>query len=126
MAGEGGFREVRDLHASQGAGGINTTPADVAKWWRNFKTGELGGPAVIKELTTSFVLNDGKPSNYGLGLFLDTNRGLKRWQHGGNDVAHSSTFVYYPALDAGYVVFSNYQGGPGNLATVVADAFFGD
>ena len=126
IAGEGGFREVRDLHASQGAGGINTTPADVAKWWRNFKTGELGGPAVIKEMTTSFVLNDGKPSNYGLGLFLDTNRGLKRWQHGGNDVAHSSTFVYYPDLDAGYVVFSNYQGVPGNLANVVADAFFGD
>jgi hypothetical protein len=92
---------------------------------RNLKTGELGGPAVIKELTTSFVLNDGKPSNYGYGLFLDTNRGLKRWQHGGNDIAHSSTFVYYPDLDAGYVVFSNYQGVPGGIAGVVADAFFG-
>jgi len=126
IAGEGGFREVRDLHASQGAGGINTTPGDIAKWFRNFKTGELGGPEVIKELTTSFVLDDGKPANYGKGVFLDTNRGLKRWQHGGNDIAHSSTLVYYPDLDAGYVVFSNYQGVPGNLATVVADAFFGD
>jgi CubicO group peptidase (beta-lactamase class C family) len=126
IAGEGGFREVRDLHASQGAGGINTTPGDIAKWFRNLKTGELGGPEVIKELTTSFVLNDGKPTNYGKGVFLDTNRGLRRWQHGGNDVAHSSTLVYYPDLDAGYVVFSNYQGVPGNLANVVADAFFGD
>jgi CubicO group peptidase (beta-lactamase class C family) len=126
IAGEDGFREVRDLHASQGAGGINTTPGDVAKWFRNLKTGELGGPEVIKELTTSFVLNDGKPANYGKGVLLDTNRGLRRWQHGGNDVAHSSTFVYYPDLDAGYVVFSNYQGVPGNLANVVAEAFFGD
>jgi hypothetical protein len=42
-----------------------------------------------------------------------------------NDVAHSSTFVYYPDLDAGYVVFSNYQGVPGGIANVVADAFFG-
>jgi CubicO group peptidase (beta-lactamase class C family) len=125
IAGEGGFREVRDLNASQGAGGIHTTPGDIAKWWRNFKTGELGGPAVIKEMTTSFVLNNGKPSNYGYGLFLDTERGLRRWQHGGNDVAHSSTFVYYPDLDAGYVVFSNYQGVPGGIASVVADAFFG-
>ena len=126
IAGEGGFREVRDLYGSAGAGGIHTTPGDVAKWFRNLKTGELGGPQVIKEMTTSFVLNDGKPSNYGYGVFLDTNRGLKRWQHGGNDVAHSSTFVYYPDLDAGYVVFSNYQSVPGNLANVVADAFFGD
>lgn len=125
IPGEGGFREVRDLHGSTGAGGIYTTPGDVAKWMRNLKTGALGGPAVIKELTTSFVLNDGKPSNYGYGVFLDTNRGLRRWQHGGNDIAHSSTFVYYPDLDAGYVVFSNYQGVPGGIAGVVADAFFG-
>jgi CubicO group peptidase (beta-lactamase class C family) len=125
IAGEGGFREVRDLHASQGAGGINTTPADIAKWFSNFKTGKLGGPAVIKEMTTSFVLNDGKPSNYGYGIFLDSTRGVRRWQHGGNDIAHSSTLVYYPDLDAGYVVFSNYQGVPGNIANVVADAFFG-
>jgi CubicO group peptidase (beta-lactamase class C family) len=125
IAGEGGFREVRDLYGSAGAGGIHTTPGDVAKWMRNLKTGELGGPAVIKELTTSFVLNDRKPSNYGYGIFLDSTRGVRRWQHGGNDVAHSSTFVYYPDLDAGYVVFSNYQGVPGGIANVVADAYFG-
>ena len=125
IAGEGGFREVRDLYGSAGAGGIHTTPGDVAKWMHNFKTGALGGPAVKKEMTTSFVLNSGSPTNYGYGLFLDTTRGLKRWQHGGNDVAHSSTFVYYPDLDAGYVVFSNYQGVPGGIAEVVADAFFG-
>ena len=125
IAGDFGFREVRDLYGSAGAGGIHTTPGDVAKWFRNLKTGELGGPAVIKELTTSFVLNDGKPSNYGYGIFLDSTRGVRRWQHGGNDVAHSSTFVYYPDLEAGYVVFSNYQGVPGGIAGVVADAFFG-
>ena len=125
IAGAGGFREVRDLHGSAGAGGIHTTPSDVAKWMHNLKTGQLGGPAVIKEMTTSFVLTSGKPSNYGYGVFLDSTRGLRRWQHGGNDIAHSSTFVYYPDLDAGYVVFSNYQGVPGGIAGVVADAFFG-
>ena len=50
---------------------------------------------------------------------------IRRWQHGGNDVAHSSTFVYYPDLDAGYVVFSNYEGVPGGIAGVVADSFLG-
>ena len=125
LPGDGGFREVRDLHGSAGAGGIYTTPGDAAKWMRNLKTGELGGSAVIRELTTSFVLNNGKPSNYGYGVFLDSTRGLRRWQHGGNDIAHSSTFVYYPDLDAGYVVFSNYQGVPGGISNVVADAFFG-
>ncbi len=125
QAGAFGFREVRDLHASAGAGGIYTTPGDIAKWMHNYKTGALGGPAVIKEMTTSFVLNSGAPANYGYGIFIDSTRGVKRWQHGGNDVAHSSTFVYFPDLDAGYVVFSNYQGVPGGIAGVVADAYFG-
>jgi hypothetical protein len=125
IAGDFGFREVRDLHGAAGAGGIYTTPGDAAKWMRNLKTGELGGPAVIKELTTSFVLNDGKPSNYGYGIFLDSTRGVRRWQHGGNDIAHSSTWVYYPDLDAGFVVLSNYQSVPGGLANVVPEAFFG-
>jgi hypothetical protein len=80
---------------------------------------------VIKEFTTSFRLNDGKPTNYGYGIYVDSTRGARRWQHGGNDIAHSSTFVYYPDLDAGYVVFSNYQGVPGGIAGVVAEGFFG-
>jgi CubicO group peptidase (beta-lactamase class C family) len=126
IPGPGGFGEVRDLHGSAGAGGIYTTPGDAAKWMRNFRAAELGGPDVIRELTTPFVLTNGSPTNYGLGLFLDTNRGMRRWQHGGNDIAHSSTFVYYPDLDAGYVVFSNYQGVPGGIAGVVAEAFFGE
>jgi CubicO group peptidase (beta-lactamase class C family) len=126
IPGPGGFREVRDLHGAAGAGGIHTTPGDIAKWMRNFKTAQLGGEGVIRELTTPGSLNSGASTNYGLGIFVDTNRGLRRWQHGGNDVAHSSTFVYYPDLDAGYVVFSNYQGVPGGIAGAVADAFFGE
>lgn len=126
IAGDGGFQEVRDLHQAQGAGGMYTTPADMARWMRNFRTGELGGPEVIRELTTPYTLTSGESTNYGLGLFIDTNRGLRRWQHGGNDIAHSSTFIYYPDLDAGYVVFSNYQGVPGGIAGVVAEAFFGE
>jgi CubicO group peptidase (beta-lactamase class C family) len=126
IPGDGGFREVRDLHGAAGAGGMYTTPGDVAKWMRNFRTGELGGLEVIRELTRPGALNNGTTTNYGLGIFVDTNRGLRRWQHGGNDIAHSSTFVYYPDLDAGYVVFSNYQGVPGGIASVVAEAFFGE
>lgn len=103
-----------------------TTPGDIARWMRNFETAELGGPEVIRELTTPYTLTDGESTNYGLGLFIDTNRGLRRWQHGGNDIAHSSTFIYYPDLDAGYVVFSNYQGVPGGISGVVAEAFFGE
>jgi CubicO group peptidase (beta-lactamase class C family) len=124
IPGEGGFREVRDIPASMGAGGIYTTVGDLARWMGNFATGELGGEGVIREMTTPYVLANGDTTNYGLGLFMDEQGGLRRWQHGGNDVAHSSTFVYYPELDAGYVVLSNYGGMPGSVGRLVAEAFF--
>jgi CubicO group peptidase (beta-lactamase class C family) len=123
---EAGFREVRDLAASIGAGGIYTTVGDLARWMGNFRTAQLGGPEVIRELTTPNVLTSGDTTNYGLGLFIDSDRGLVRWQHGGSDVAHRSTFVYYPDLDAGYVVLSNYAAAPGAAGRTVAETFFGE
>jgi CubicO group peptidase (beta-lactamase class C family) len=123
---EAGYREVRDLGASMGAGGIYTTVGDLARWMGNFRTARLGGPDVIRELTSPNVLTTGDTTNYGLGIFIDSDRGLTRWQHGGADIAHRSTFVYYPDLDAGYVVLSNYAAAPGAAGRTVAEAFFGE
>jgi len=126
IAAEGGYRETADLGASMGAGGVYTTPGDLARWVRNFHTAELGGPDVLREMTTRFVLTDGDTTSYGLGLFIDEDRGLNRVHHGGADIAHRSSFVYYPDLEAGYVVLSNYAGLPGSIAPQVAIAFFGE
>lgn len=123
---EGGFREVRDLGASMGAGGIYTTVSDLAQWMRNLHTAELGGAEVMRQMTTRNILTSGDTTSYGFGLFIDTDRGLRRVQHGGADVAHRSTFVYYPDLEAGYVVLSNHGSIPGSIAPEVAQAFFGE
>lgn len=121
-----GFRETPDLGASMGAGGIYTTAGDLARWMRNLHTAELGGAGVMHELTTRSVLIDGDTTDYGLGLFIDNDRGLSRIHHGGADIAHRSTFVYYPELQAGYLVQSNYSAIPGSIGRGVAEAFFGD
>jgi CubicO group peptidase (beta-lactamase class C family) len=121
-----GFREARDIAGAMGAGSIYTTVADLARWMRNLHTGELGGPDVIRQMTTPFVLTTGDTTEYGLGLFIDTERGLNRIQHGGGDTAHQSTFIYYPELQAGYVVLSNHAAIPGAVGPAVGDAFFGE
>lgn len=120
-----GFREVRDLGASMGAGGIYTTVGDLARWMGNLRSGAHGGEAVRDALTTKFVLTDGDTTSYGLGLFIDEERGLRRIHHGGADVAHRSSFVYYPDLDAGYVVLSNHAALPGTVEREVVEAVFG-
>lgn len=123
---EEGFRTVADLGGSMGAGGIYTTAADLARWMGNLHTGKLGGPEVMREMKTRFILTDGDTTSYGKGIFIDEDRGLARIHHGGADVAHRSTFVFYPELNAGYLVQSNYSNLPGSIGRGVAEAFFGE
>jgi CubicO group peptidase (beta-lactamase class C family) len=121
------YRIGRDLSASTGAGGIYTTIGDLAKWIRNLKTGEVGGKDIIRKMTTRYVLTEGDTTNYGLGLFIDEHRGLKRIYHGGADIAHRSMLVYYPDIDAAVITQSNFASFPVNDITwKTAKAFWGD
>ncbi len=126
VAKEGGYREGRDIASSTGAGGIYSPVGDLAKWIRNFRTGEVGGKDAIRQMTSRFVLADGDTTAYGLGLFIDKHRGLRRIHHGGADIAHRSMLAYYPDIDAAVITQSNNASFPGNIASDVAVAFFGE
>ncbi|HHS14201.1 MAG TPA: serine hydrolase [bacterium] len=123
---EEGFREARDIFASTGAGGIYATVGDLAKWINHFKTAEAGGREVMDRMFEPFVLNSGDTTGYGLGLFIDTHRGLKRIQHGGADIAHRSMVAYYPEIDAGVITQSNNAAFSGGMADALAEIFFGE
>jgi CubicO group peptidase (beta-lactamase class C family) len=122
---EGGlYEEVTDLSGAMGAGGIYTTMDDLAKWIRNLSSPTVGGEEIISEISTSYVLNNGEETGYGLGLGIGEHRGLKTLQHGGADMAHRSMLVYFPDIDAAVVTQSNDAGFRGDHAYTVADAFF--
>ena len=122
---EGGWREAPDLGGAMGAGGMYSTAADLARWMANLGTGAVGGPDVIAQLTTRNVLAGGDTTDYGLGLFVDELRGLRRLHHGGADMAHRSRFDYFPDLDAGLIVHTNSPVVPGSGRAIV-EAFFGE
>lgn len=122
---KGSFDEGRDIGASRGAGGMYATVGDLAKWMTHFRTGKVGGKDIIEQMTTRFVLTGGDTTNYGLGLFVDKQRGLNRIHHGGADMAHRSTLVYYPDIDAGFTIQSNSAAFPGSIANDINEAFFG-
>jgi CubicO group peptidase (beta-lactamase class C family) len=123
---EGVLVETRDIGAAAGAGAVYTTVGDLARWLRNFRTGELGGPELIAAMTTPTVLTGGTATPYGLGIMMDSAQGLRRWHHGGGDIAHRSHFYYYPDLDAGYLVLSNNAAFPGSIPNRIARIFFGE
>ena len=122
--GTGGYIELRDLGGAIGAGGIYSTLGDLQKWVENMANPTLGSPDTFDQMTTSFVLNNGEETGYGFGLFLDKQNGLPRIHHGGADAAHRSQLVYYPSLNAGITLQSNYAGFNSNQAFAIAGFFF--
>ncbi|MDX1396027.1 MAG: DUF3471 domain-containing protein, partial [Gemmatimonadota bacterium] len=109
-----------------GAGGIYSSIADLQTWVENYATPRLGSREIFDEMMTSYVLTDGEETGYGYGLSVDEQRGLRRIQHGGADVAHRSMLAWFPEIDAGVTTQSNHAQFPSSVAFQIAEAFFED
>ncbi len=121
-----GFREATDLPGAMGAGGIYTTLGDLALWLGNLGSGAVGGPALIEEMMTPFVLASGEAIEYGLGLIIVPERGVRRVIHGGADTAHRSHLAFYPDLGIGIIVQSNHAGFQPSVIAGVTELFVGE
>lgn len=125
--GPGGiFLETGDIGGATGAGGIYSTVGDLQTWIENYADPVVGTPAIVQEMMTPNVLTNGDTTGYGLGLFIDEHRGLRRVHHGGADMAHRSQLVYYPEINAGITTQSNHAGFDSSVAFRLAEAFFGE
>lgn len=123
----GGYLTGFGNRAYWGAADIYTTVADLAKWVENLDTGEVGGRAVQQRMRERFVLSSGDTLSYALGVGVAQHRGLERLQHGGSQAGYRAFLSFYPELDAGVVVMSNYDGVDATtLGERVEGIFFGD
>ena len=124
--GPGGiFLEIGDLGGAVGAGSIYSTVGNLQTWIENYADPVVGSPEIVQEMMTPNILTNGDTSGYGLGLFIDDHRGLRRVHHGGADVAHRSQLAYYPEINAGITTQSNHAGFDRSIAFRLAEAFFG-
>jgi CubicO group peptidase (beta-lactamase class C family) len=125
--GPGGvFLEIGDIGGAVGAGGIYSTVGDLQTWIENYANPVVGSPEIVREMMTRNILTNGDTTGYGLGLFIDEHRGLRRVHHGGADMAHRSQLVYYPEINAGITTQSNHAGFNSSMAFRLAEAFFGE
>ncbi|MBT3385633.1 MAG: beta-lactamase family protein [Prolixibacteraceae bacterium] len=122
-----GFKEAGDLDASYGAGGIYTTVEDLAKWMNNFDVASLGGKELVAKLVTPDTLTNGDTLTYGFGIGVDKYKGLKRYSHGGADIAHRAFISYFPEINSGTIVLSNFGAIPlGAMVEEINKAFLGE
>ena len=107
-----------------GATSLFTTVEDLARWNRNFTSGEVGGHDVLRQLQAHGTLDDGARLSYAFGLAHGTHRGRPTIGHGGTDAGYRSEFLRFPDQDLAVAVLCNTDmAGPGRLARGIADVF---
>ncbi len=65
------------------AGALSSNVPDLLTWLWNLYDGEIVTPDSFEQMTTSWTLSDGTPTNYGFGFFTDKWYGLRIAQHTG-------------------------------------------
>jgi CubicO group peptidase (beta-lactamase class C family) len=123
----GGLKISIPVFDTYGATSLFTTVEDMAKWDQNFVDKKVGGEAVIEQLLTPGVLNNGKKLTYAFGLSLGEYKGLKTVGHGGADAGYRADFVRFPDKRLSIVCLCNISNSnPGMLTRRVADVYLAD
>lgn len=92
------------------AGGICSTAKDLASWNRALYGGRIVSPAMLSEMVSAGVLDDGRRTRYGLGIAVGELGGHLAYHHGGDIQGFSSYLAYFPQDSLSVAVLVNTQG----------------
>ncbi|MBV9742969.1 MAG: beta-lactamase family protein [Acidobacteriia bacterium] len=110
-----------------GNSGLYTTPHDLLLWENNFDNPRVGTPELLAEMQKPAVLNNGKPTQYGFGLFLMNYRGQRTVEHSGGGSGISSNLVRYPDQKLAIALQCNSDAiDPNVLTNKIADVYLAD
>jgi len=130
----------RDITVIGPAGAVNSSVNEMSRWVRvhlnggKFEDRQVISPAVVEDLHAAYMPTgnqptraDISPSDYGLGWFVDTYRGHRRVEHGGNIDGFSALVGFLPQDGYGYVILTNKNGTglPELLARTAIDRLLG-
>jgi CubicO group peptidase (beta-lactamase class C family) len=101
------FNRDYDLTEVFSAGAIASTVGDLAKW-----NAALDGETVLnapskERMWTPAKLNDGKPTKYGLGWYVDQVEGHRNIGHGGSTSGFSATIQRFPDDKLAIIILTN-------------------
>lgn len=113
--------DFRNLDIIGPAGSINSNLTDMLKWLRlHLNKGMVNGKQIISEKTIMqlhfpqipcqlmpWMFDEVQFSSYGLGWFIESYRGRKHINHGGNIDGFCSYISFIPEENIGVVILSN-------------------
>jgi CubicO group peptidase (beta-lactamase class C family) len=98
-----------------GAGGIYSTPTDLAKWTLALMNGQVLKPESFALMTTPRKLSGGRISDYGCGLSVKTQSGRQVLSHNGAVSGFNASSAMIPSTRSAVIMICNLDGGLGAL-----------
>ncbi|MEY2411341.1 MAG: hypothetical protein QOF48_4011 [Verrucomicrobiota bacterium] len=98
-----------------GAGGIYSTPGDLAKWDLALMAGKVLKPESYRLMTSPRALADGKMTDYGCGLSIKTQGGRPVLSHNGAVSGFNTWNGMIPSTRSAVIVMCNLEGGYGSI-----------
>jgi len=110
-----GYEQTNHVHINRdydltevfSAGAIASTVGDLAKWNTSLDGETILTAASKEQMWTPAKLNDGKPTKYGLGWYVDTVEGHKNIGHGGSTSGFSATLQRFPDDQLAIIILTN-------------------
>ncbi len=121
--------DAQGVHANPeavvvGNSGLYTTAHDLLLWENNFDNPRVGTPELLAEMERPAVLNSGKPTQYGFGLFLLNYRGQRTVEHSGGGSGVSSNVIRFPDQKLAIALLCNSDAiNPIVLTNKIADLY---
>ena len=110
-----------------GNGGLLTTVGDLLIWNENFVNPKVGTAKALTEMQSVGRFNDGKPLDYGLGLYVNEYRGVKNVYHSGSTAGYRAHLNRFPESRTSVAVLCNGSNGDASrAANRVSEVFLGD
>ncbi|MBK8517277.1 MAG: serine hydrolase [Saprospiraceae bacterium] len=120
---ESGFVNAEPLSMTlpYSAGSLQSTVEDLFKWNQAVHSYKLVNKENLDKAFTSYILADGKKTNYGYGWSLGNIQGSPTIEHGGGIPGFLTMGIYLPVEDVFVAVFSNCDcNGPDDVTAKLA------
>lgn len=123
----GGFVNSMSNWEETGDGAVQLSVEDALLWDENFYHPRVGGERMVEWLQERGTLANGDSIDYARGLFVDSYRGLRRVQHGGDWIGYHAAYERFPDKHTSVMILCNSDGiSPEGLADKVADIVLAD
>lgn len=124
-----GFATLMPFENTFGHAGLLTTIGDLLKWNENFTSLKVGNVAMFSQQEERGRLKDGRPYNYGLGLFVGEYKGLRDVSHPGATAGYGAMLLRLPEQRVSVAVLCNLSISASDAAGKgyeIADLLLGD